>query len=219
MKILGLITQIAILKTIWLNIIYCGLQFWKFPIIVYRHTYIRSCKGRIVFEEPLHFGMLQIGRLRNGFQHPKDGTVWNVNGTVILKGKAAFGRGSRIDVGCNAILTIGNEFCSSGNTTIVCQKAITFGDDNLLSWDTLLMDTDFHHIFDIAPPRRNTNIPKQIRTGNHVWIGCGVTILKGVNISDNVVVASNSTIVKDVTKSNVVASNDRVLKEHIKWTY
>jgi acetyltransferase-like isoleucine patch superfamily enzyme len=43
--------------------------------------------------------------------------------------------------------------------------------------------------------------------------------LKGVNISDNVVVASNSTIVKDVTKSNVVASSDRVLKEHIKWTY
>lgn len=215
MNLLGLLTQIAFLKTIWLNIICCGLQFWKFPIIVYRYTYIRSCKGRIVFEEPLHFGMLQIGRLRNGFQHPKDGTVWNVNGSVILKGKAAFGRGSRIDVGCNAILTIGNEFCSSGNTTIVCQKAITFGDDNLLSWDTFLMDTDFHHIFDIAHRRNN---PKQIRTGNHVWIGCGVTILKGVNLPNNIV-AANSTIVKSCQESNVVISTKGIIKKNINWKY
>lgn len=218
MNLLGLLTQIAFLKTIWLNIICCGLQFWKFPIIVYRYTYIRSCKGRIIFEAPLHFGMLQIGRLRNGFQSAKDETIWNVHGTIILKGKASFGRGSRIDVGNNGILTLGDKFCASGNTTIVCQRAITFGNDDLLSWDTFLIDSDFHHIIDLSNEGGKTN-SKPISIGNHVWICFGVTVLKGVSIFDNVVVSANTLVTKSVMDSNVVVSSNSYILTDINWEY
>lgn len=39
---------------------------------------------------------------------------------------------------------------------------------------------------------RILNPSKPINVGNHVWIGCGRVILKGVSISDNVVLAALS---------------------------
>ena len=52
-------------------------------------------------------------------------------------------------------------------------KSINFGDDNLLSWDILMMDTDFHKI--ISSDGEERNKPSAIDVGNHVWIGCRVT--------------------------------------------
>ena len=99
MKGIKILFQIAVLKTLWINLRYFGYRFYKFPIIVYRHTCLREMGGKIIVDSQLRPGLLQIGRLRNGFQSAKDETIWNVHGTIILKGKASFGRGSRIDVG------------------------------------------------------------------------------------------------------------------------
>lgn len=129
----------------------------------------------------------------------------------------SFGRGSRIDVGKNAMLTLGDRFCASGNTTIICQKAITFGHDDLLSWDTFLMDTDFHHIVNLRG--KITSVPKSITIASHVWIGYGVNILKGVTISDNTVIAAKSLITKSCDKEYVIIGSKGVLKNNINWTY
>ena len=87
-----------------------------------------------------------------------------------------------------------------------------------LSWDILIMDTDFHHIIDAQG--RVVNNPKPIRIGDRVWIGCRNTILKGVSICNDVVIAAGSKIIKDVTTPYSISGGidrQRIIKEGITW--
>ncbi len=43
--------------------------------------------------------------------------------------------------------------------------------------------------------------------GNDVWIGNGVTFMPGVKIGDGAIIASNSTITKDVAPYSIVGGN------------
>ena len=61
------------------------------------------------------------------------------------------------------------------------------------------MDKDWHSVISTVDGSI-LNLSKPINVGNHVWIGCRSTILKGVNISDNVIVAANSTISRSIDK-------------------
>lgn len=218
MKDLKIFISLSLLKTLRMNLIYFRWKFYKFPILVYRHTYIKKHGGYVQIDVPLAIGQLQIGRLRSGFQDVKERTIWNVSGAIILKGKVSFGRGSRIDVGSNGKLTIGDRFCASGNTTIICQKAITFGNDDLVSWDTFFMDTDFHHITNLNGGGI-TNFPKPITIGNHVWIGYGVNVLKGVKLAGHTVIAAKSLITRSCDKEYVIIGFQGILKDNINWKY
>lgn len=81
-----------------------------------------------------------------------------------------------------------------------------------------MFETDFHPIYDVEGNFLNSNNP--ITIGDKVWIGFRTTVLKGVSIADIVVVASNSTISKNIMKSNTVVSNNsseiKYIKENIK---
>lgn len=54
------------------------------------------------------------------------------------------------------------------------------------------------------PEDRDTNYPAPIRLGKNVWIGAGATVLQGVSIGDNAVVAAGAVVTKDVAPDTVV---------------
>ena len=62
--------------------------------------------------------------------------------------------------------------------------------------------------------RRHLGIAKPVSIGNDVWIGGNVTILPGVNIGNNVVIAAGAVVTKDIP-DNCVAGGvpARVIKE------
>lgn len=73
------------------------------------------------------------------------------------------------------------------------------------------MDTDFHHIF---VDDEIVNSDQKVCIGNHVWIGCRSTILKGVKIPNNCVIAANSNVIRSISQENViVAGNPAVVKK------
>ena len=78
------------------------------------------------------------------------------------------------------------------------------------------MDTDFHKVI---KNNQISNHDKEINIANHVWIGCRCTILKGVNISDGCVIASNSNLVKCIEKKNVLIGGNpaRIINQDIDW--
>ena len=92
------------------------------------------------------------------------------------------------------ILEFGNNFVNTAKTTIVCQKRIHFGNDIVISWNTLIMDTDWH-------PVQNTQtkevyldtMEKPVIIGDKVWMGTKSTILKGTEIAEGCIIAANST--------------------------
>ena len=123
----------------------------------------------------------------------------------------------KISVKEHASLFLGNNiWVTGGNTTIICNKNIMINDDCLLSWDILLMDTDFHKI--LNSDNKIINKDKPIHIGKHVWIGCRTTILKGVSIANNNVIAANSTITKSISTENcIIGRNTEMLKTGIQW--
>lgn len=46
-----------------------------------------------------------------------------------------------------------------------------------------------------------------ITIGNDVWIGCNATIMAGVTIGDGAIIATNSTVIKDVEPYSIVGGN------------
>ena len=57
---------------------------------------------------------------------------------------------------------------------------------------------------DFSPEKRKTTYPAPIVLGNNVWIGSNATILQGVTIGDNAVVAAGAVVTKDVAANTVV---------------
>lgn len=216
-----LLREVNLLKTIYFNFHYFPVRTAiHLPIFIYKRSELYQIKGKIMIDAPLRMGMVKLGEHGLGTQDLLySRTMWDVFGTLVIKGHVSIGRGTKISIGREAVLTLGDNFVITGNSEIICQKEITFGSDCLLSWDILMMDTDFHHIYDKSNNLINT--PKAISIGNHVWIGCKNTILKGVSIADDNIISANSTITRSVNETNCIISGHgksiEVLKKDIRW--
>lgn len=57
---------------------------------------------------------------------------------------------------------------------------------------------------ELTPERRKTTRPAPIVLGKNVWVGSNATILQGVTIGDNAVVAAGAVVTKDVAPNTVV---------------
>lgn len=56
----------------------------------------------------------------------------------------------------------------------------------------------------LTPEDRKTTYPAPIVLGKNVWIGSNATILQGVTIGDNAIVAAGAVVTKDVAANTVV---------------
>ena len=56
----------------------------------------------------------------------------------------------------------------------------------------------------LAPEERPTTHPAPIVLGRNVWVGSNATILQGVTIGDNAVVAAGAVVTKDVPSDTIV---------------
>jgi len=63
--------------------------------------------------------------------------------------------------------------------------------------------TSENHPLDVTD--RTTLIPKPVKVRRNAWIGAGATILPGVTIGENAVVAAGAVVTKDVPPDTVVA--------------
>lgn len=75
---------------------------------------------------------------------------------------------------------------------------------HLLSTHPFIYNKEFC-ILDEGQLIRNDKFDKPLIIGNDVWIGCNVTILRGVTIGDGAVIGANSLVNKDVPPYAIVA--------------
>ena len=64
--------------------------------------------------------------------------------------------------------------------------------------------TTINHPLNPKGRREHLGIAKPVTIGNDVWIGGNVTILPGVNIGNNVVVAAGAVVTKDVPDNSLI---------------
>ena len=102
---------------------------------------------------------------------------------------------------CGKNITVGkNVFINSG-CRFQDQGGIFIGDGTLIGHNVVLATLNHG----IAPEERHDLFPAPIRIGKNVWIGANVTVLPGVTIGDNAVIAAGAVVTKDVP-ANVVAA-------------
>jgi len=221
--IIKLLKKVNIWKTVYFNFHYFPFKTAiRMPVFIYWRSELYKMQGKIEIDGPITTGMMKFGSHGLGTQDLLySRTMWEVMGTLIIRGKTNIGRGSKISVGDGAVLTLGHDFAITGNSEIICQKMISFGNDCLLSWDILIMDTDFHHVTNENGDIINS--PKPITIGDHVWIGCRNTILKGVYIASNNIISANSTITKSFQESNCIigghGNNAYIIRNGISWKH
>ncbi len=106
-------------------------------------------------------------------------------------------------------LIIGNH-CSIGeyNHITACDQ-ITIGDGLLTGRYVYIGDNSHGGLSveeaSVPPIERKLKSKGKICIGNNVWIGDKATILGGVSIGDNVIVAANAVVTKDIPSNSVVA--------------
>ena len=83
------------------------------------------------------------------------------------------------------------------------QGGIYIDDDALIGHNATLCT--LNHVQD--PAQRASMIAKPIHIGKKVWLGANVTVLQGVTIGDNAIVAAGAVVTKDVPANTIAAGN------------
>lgn len=126
-------------------------------------------------------------------------------------------------IGKNKTLIIGQN-CSIESCQIVggneSNLRIEIGHDCMLSSNIIFRASDGHRIFDLDSDDVIINRAKPIIIGNHVWIGSGATIMKGTQVLDNSIIATQAVVTNKFEKTNIIVAGNpaRVVKENINWS-
>lgn len=129
------------------------------------------------------------------------------------------GRQQKTTLWVEGELTIGDHVGMS-STAIICNHAITIGNDVTIGGNTVIYDTDFHCL---DPLIRKTDQDrmmakkKPVIIGNNVFIGAHTTILKGVTIGNNSIIGACSVITKNIPANEIWGGNPARLIKSINF--
>lgn len=149
-------------------------------------------------------------------------------GAIIIGNHVSIYAGCSFSIGAKGSCTIG-DFTLLNGALIMAEEKIEIGSHCLVSWNVGIADSDFHPLdpalrrvdahalapfFKDRPPRPKLRTAPVIISDN-VWIGMNATILKGVTIGENSVVAAGSVVTKSVAPNVVVAGNPAVVVKNL----
>lgn len=100
--------------------------------------------------------------------------------------------GKHTKIGKNVFINFDCVFLDLGGITI---------EDNVLIAPQVSLLSEGHPV---SPNNRHSLVPGRIHIGKNSWIGAGATILPGVTVGENAVVAAGAVVSKDVPANTVV---------------
>ena len=109
--------------------------------------------------------------------------------------------GFQCDFGMN--IHAGDNFLTNYNVTILDVAPVYIGDDVMVGPNTLI--TTVGHPLSPLGRKKRMGICKPVHIGNNVWIGGSVTVLPGVTIGDNAIIAAGAVVTKDVPANCIAA--------------
>ena len=144
---------------------------------------------------------------------------------VLIKGKGKVIFGKNVNIGVanspnfynsyaliearsnSSTIIFGNNIYINNNACFISEgKEIVIGDNVLIGNNFTIYDSDFH---DLIPDNRITGNPKMasVQIFNNVFIGSNVTVLKGVVIGENSIIASGSICSKSIPSDVIAGGN------------
>lgn len=102
------------------------------------------------------------------------------------------------------VLSVGAHVFVNRNCSIVSYEEISIGTRTTIGPNVCIYDHDHDY------QNGGGFIKNKITIGENVWIGANVTILKGVSIGDNSVIAAGSVIYKDIPADTVAVCKKEI---------
>ena len=142
------------------------------------------------------------------------------NNNVITIGKNVSGNNAEFyieDNGNTIQVNNGTRFCGKIHLACIEGCTISIGEDCLFSSDIVFRTGDSHSLLDLSGNRINPS--KNIKIGNHVWIGHHVIITKGVEIENNNMIGTGSIVTKSILEQNSVIAGvpAKIVKSNTDW--
>lgn len=120
-----------------------------------------------------------------------------ITGTVIDETVALF---PPIQINYGKHLSIGKNVFINFNCTFLTLGGIII-EDNVLIGPGVKLLSEGHPL---SPAERQSLVPGKVHVKKNAWIGAGATILPGITIGENAVVAAGAVVTKDVPANTVV---------------
>lgn len=121
----------------------------------------------------------------------------------LFKGK--IGEGSRVlpplNLVCASEVTIGKDVLIMFNCLMMARGGITIDNGAMIAANVQLISNN-HDLHD-----HQLLICKPVHICRNAWIGAGATILPGVTVGENAVVAAGAMVTKDVAPNTIVGGN------------
>lgn len=136
------------------------------------------------------------------------------NARLTIGHSVSIGPGVNMIVKDNGQLTIGSSTYFTSDIHLEVVNKIEIGSNCAISWGVTIIDDNHHQVLPESPLQR----PNQVKIGEHVWIGCNVTILTGTEIGKNSIVAAGS-VVKGIFPDHVVIGGNpaKIIKQDVNW--
>lgn len=112
---------------------------------------------------------------------------------------------------CGKNTTVGRKVFINEGCCFQDQGGIEIGDDCLIGQQVVI--ATLNH--DLNPDRRGDMLPKPVKIGKNVWVGAHATILPGVTVGDNAVIAAGAVVTKGVPANTVVGGVPAKILKHI----
>lgn len=102
---------------------------------------------------------------------------------------------------CGKNIHIGENVFINSNCSMQDQGGIYIGDGVFIGHNVCLLTLNHEE----NPERRGNLIPSPIHLENGVWLGSNATVLPGITVGENSIVAANAVVTKDVPANTIVA--------------
>jgi acetyltransferase-like isoleucine patch superfamily enzyme len=176
--------------------------------------YIKTLNPNVTFDGDVNI----IGKLPY-IKSPKNGSILfgnnvtlnsdfeNSNTALTYRCKFVTGYEGKIIIGKNSMF---NGVC------VVAYEEVEIGKNCQIASSTMIADTNFHPVNSAQRELQVTRRPfkhssvknEKIKIGDNVWVGWNCTILKGVNIGDNSIVAAGSIVLAgEYPPNTLIAGN------------
>lgn len=185
------------LKINWYKTLYFNFKVFPFsiakklPVYIYEWVKFSDLSGEIVIDAPIKRGMIGFGQRFEKLTRSAGISEISIKGKLVIKGHVHIGKDVAIYIDKGASCEFGHMTCIGSRVKIICVKNIVLGTWARIGYESQLVDTNSHQMYDMLTNQRFAMTGK-IWIGNYNSISNRVTFMANSQTPDYCVVASNS---------------------------
>lgn len=182
-------------------------KIYPYIIKYFYKNKVYSDKNLIILGNLPYFKLPKNGKIKFGNKVVINSDFKNSNTALTYRCKFVTGYDGFIEIGDNTMMN---------GTCIVSYLHVKIGKNCQIASSTIISDTDFHPVDSLTRKNQVEGHPfsfdmvkkENIIIGDNVWIGWNCTVLKGVQIGDNSIVAAGSVVLRGIYPPNsLIAGN------------